>query len=221
MPRIAQGLKTRGSQFWLQTLVETNDDRLCLPIRTAIGPGAGNITWLSPLANDDMAEYRDAAFIERLGVQADLFRLEDFWPNGGPQWDALARIDEIPIIVEAKSHLQEMASTACGASAKSHSKISRAMIAVQSHLNIASKIDWTGVGYQYANRLAHLYFLRVRNNIPAHLFFIYFANDRTINTPVSIAQWSGAIQFFELLLGTRRHRLSRYVHHLCIDVEAC
>ncbi len=33
--------------------------------------------------------------------------------------------------------------------------------------------------YQYINRLAHLYLLRVLNKIPAYLVFVYFVNDHT------------------------------------------
>lgn len=37
--------------------------------------------------------------------------------------------------------------------------------------------DWTERFYQYANRLAFLYFLREVNGIEAYLVFLYFLND--------------------------------------------
>lgn len=37
--------------------------------------------------------------------------------------------------------------------------------------------DWLGQLYQYANRLAHLYFLRRVLGVPAWLAFVYFLDD--------------------------------------------
>ena len=136
----------------------------------------------------------------------------------GPQWDALGLAGENPILVEAKAHLNEMRSPPCGASLKSRAKITRSMLRVQTQLKIATNIDWLGVGYQYTNRLAHLFFLRGLNGIPAHLVFIYFCNDPTLKTPVTKSEWDGAVRLFEAMLGTRRHKLSRFVHHLFVDV---
>jgi hypothetical protein len=71
--------------------------------------GLGPIDWRSPLREDDYAEYRDAAFLERIGVILGQRPLDGFWPRGGPQWDALGRAASgEPVIVEAKAHLNEL-----------------------------------------------------------------------------------------------------------------
>lgn len=47
------------------------------------------IEWLSPLRTDDYAEYRDAAFLQKLGLAQHAAALKEFWPTRGPQWDGL------------------------------------------------------------------------------------------------------------------------------------
>lgn len=92
------------------------------------------------------------------------------------------------------------------------------MLETQVFINASPKIEWTGTGYQYANRIAHLYFLRKINGIDAHLVFVYFANDSTIDNPVSVNEWTGAIKLFDVMFGIRKNRLSPYIHHVIIDV---
>ena len=48
-------------------------------------------------------------------------------------------------------------------------------------MRVTSTTDWTKCFYQYANRLAHLYFLKELNGIDAALVFVYFTGDTTIN----------------------------------------
>lgn len=48
-------------------------------------------TWLSPLQDDDYAEYRDAEFLHRLGLDELVPSLKQFWPRSGPEWDALSK----------------------------------------------------------------------------------------------------------------------------------
>lgn len=218
MARYAQKNSTKGSQYWLQSLVDGNDSRLCDPIAEFAGVPNESVSWLSPRQADEWAEYRDHAFLDLLNLKADKFPLEEFWPSKGPQWDALGLADGMPILVEARAHLNEMLSPACGASLESRATITRSLFRVQSELKIASQIDWLGVGYQYTNRLAHLFFLRELNGIPAHLVFVYICDDPTLTAPVSKPEWEGAVRLFESMLGTRRHRLSPFVHHLFVEV---
>ena len=72
--------------------------------------------------------------------------------------------------------------------------------------------------YQYLNRLAHLYLLRRLNNIPAYLVFVYFINDHT-HIPTSRDEWDGALEIVDSLLGTHKHKLSKYIIDGFIDVE--
>jgi hypothetical protein len=60
------------------------------PIKKFIGADKkNNIVWMSPKAGDGYAEYRDQAFLDLLGIKPTKTKLKDFWPNRGPQWDAL------------------------------------------------------------------------------------------------------------------------------------
>lgn len=87
------------------------------------------------------------------------------------------------------------------------------------YLNIKNDVDWSGTFYQYINRLAHLYFLRVINNIDAFLVNIYFMNDKTVNGPKSKDEWLAAIKVMKLYLGLSHHKLSKYMIDLFIDVD--
>jgi hypothetical protein len=62
--RIPQNLAEKGSQKWIQKLVNEKSDLLNSPIRTQLDlPVTERITWLSPLADDEYAEYQDQAFL--------------------------------------------------------------------------------------------------------------------------------------------------------------
>ena len=68
MGRIIQPKGDRGSLKWIQHVINGCPDVLSKPILDAIGAGkTQSIEWLSPLADDDYAEYRDQAFLELLG----------------------------------------------------------------------------------------------------------------------------------------------------------
>ena len=67
--------------------------------------------------------------------------------------------------------------------------------------------DWSECLYQYANRLAHLYFLRELNQVDAALVFVYFVGDTTVcgQEPVSREGWRTAIDLATHHLGIRGH----------------
>ncbi|MBL8869640.1 MAG: hypothetical protein JNK90_07585 [Planctomycetaceae bacterium] len=217
MTRIPQSKSSKGSQYWLQKLACPNSI-LTNSISSAIGVTPESLEWLSPLPTDEYAEYRDEDFINLLGIELHK-PLKEFWPRNGPQWDGLARSGSKLILIEAKAHLDELASPRCGAKQKSYERITRSLLETQLYMSATPKIEWTGTGYQYANRLAHLYFLRCLNNINAQMVFVNFANDPTVTNPVSECEWEGAIRFMNVLLGMRRNRLSKFIHHIVIDVS--
>ena len=87
-----QGKATRGSQFWLQKLVNEQPEALNKAIGNVAPVLAGQtIEWVSPLASEGYREYRDHAFLKKLGVELTERPLNSFWPRGGPVWDGLAR----------------------------------------------------------------------------------------------------------------------------------
>jgi hypothetical protein len=80
--------------------------------------------------------------------------------------------------------------------------------------------EWSQVFYQYTNRLAHLYFLRTLNKVDAHLIYVYFINAKDVWGPTTKEEWIGAIKLMESFLGLQKHNLSKYMHHVFVDVEA-
>jgi hypothetical protein len=60
MPRIQQGPAIKGSQKWIQKLVNEKSDLLNSLIRIQLNlSDTDTITWLSPLAEDGYAEYQN------------------------------------------------------------------------------------------------------------------------------------------------------------------
>lgn len=79
---------------------------------------------------------------------------------------------------EAKANHPEFCSHVCGAAGKGRAVIEAAMSKVKCHLNVHRDFQWLGTYYQYANRLACLYFLNVIGQVPARLVTIYFTGDK-------------------------------------------
>jgi len=220
MSRFPQKTDSHGSLKNLQVAVNKKKENLDAEISKVIGRQI-KIDWKSPLEGDKYAEYRDEKFLSSLGLNKLSCPLNDFWPNNGPQWDALGVCGKEVIIVEAKANIPEMVSPGTGAkSPKSIKKIKDSLDEVKKYLNIKNDIDWTGTFYQYVNRIAHLYYLREKNDIKAHLLFIYFINDVTVNGPKTKGEWLGAIKTMECCLGlNKNHKLRNYIHDIFIDVS--
>ncbi len=191
MPRCDDtGRAFAGSQRQIQFYV--NDQPLVL--NQAISDAFKtpfSLRWVSPLKSDGYREYWDSAFLKALGLPQHCKELNRFWPNGGPHWDALARVGETGVLlVEAKSHVSEIYGNGCGAKAKSSiEKIDAAIAATKGWLHIGPQADWKGPLYQSANRLAYLYLFREILQIEAWLVNVCFTDDHSISTPTSKADW--------------------------------
>ncbi len=221
MGRFPQSKNARGSLKWTQVVVNECPELINAPLREACALSTDvRISWLSPNLSDDFAEYRDQAFLQLLGVHLEKRPLETFWPNRGPQWDALGRSHSGELfLVESKAHISEILSPGTGASAKSKILIERSLKELQSFLRVSPAVDWSAVLYQYTNRLAHLYLLRELNHLPAFLVFLYFVGDREMEGPWTVREWESAIQVVRGVLGlNNRDRLSKYVLDVFIDV---
>jgi hypothetical protein len=203
-------LALKGSKRQIQFIVNEMPDLLNKAISQTLGIPLA-LQWVSPLKADRYREYWDSAFLKSLKMSRFEPELCNFWPNGGPHWDALARAKsdagaEGVVLVEAKSHIAEM--YAGGSKAKSGSraleKIDVAIARTKAWLNVDSSADWRGSHpyllngreykgslYQMANRLAHLYFFRKILGIDAWLVNVYFVNDPY--KPTSIADWQAGI----------------------------
>lgn len=219
MPRFPQAIAQRGSQKWLQILVNRRPELLERLIHERLGSQHDRIQWVSPVEKDDYAEYRDRSFIERLDVKLEKVSLESYWPLGGPRWDALGRTEDSEVfLVEAKSHIEELISTLRARDDSSKNKIRGSLDKIRGFMNGRNDVDWASGFYQYANRLAHLYLLRELNGLRAYLVFIYFTNDPDMGRH-SEAEWKGAIRLVKSYLGIDRHRLERYVADIFVDTS--
>ena len=217
----------RGSQRWLQLVVNRCPKLIDNAIGEALGLGQDEtIEWLSPLESDCFREYRDHEFLERLGITSQQLcrQLKDFWPRSGPRWDGLARTSgRRRLLIEAKANIPEFDSSPTGASEESLRKIEGALEETRQSLGITSKTDWTKCFYQYANRLAHLYFLKEVNKVNATLVFVYFVGDTTVRgrEPVSKEGWEAAIALatHHLGIGTNSPSIRDNVADVFIDIH--
>jgi hypothetical protein len=220
MTCIPQLNKRKGSQHWLQDIVNNRPDEINAKLRSRLGlePDA-TITWRSPLADDDYAEYQDECFLKRLRVKSLDYTLDKFWPARGPVWDGLALSSRGDLIlVEAKAHCSEIESPASGAKDKSSiDLIRKSLKETREYMGVAKDVDWAGKYYQYTNRLAHLYFLRVLNNLPAWLVFVYFVNAKDVTKPANEENYAVAIKTMHEHLGIGRHKLEEWVVELAVD----
>ena len=220
-----EGPTLRGSQRWLQLAVNRCPNVIDEAVAKAINLAQGEtIQWLSPLESAAFTEYWDQEFLERLGISPQHRKLSDFWPPRGPVWDGLARTSGGRcLLIEAKANIPEFDSSSTRASEKSLHKIKTALEETRTFLRISSETDWSKCFYQYANRLAHLYFLKELNKIDAALVFVYFVGDTTVpgRDPVSGEGWQTAIGLATHHLGVRADSgwISDSVADVFIDVN--
>lgn len=218
--RVVPAKADKGSQYWLQRAVCEQWDDLNAPLLARCA-GAGTLVWLSPSADDQFAEYRDAAFLARIGKPELASELRKFWPDRGPQWDGLATTDANHVIlIEAKAHIGEFCSPYSQASETSLAMIRAALDQTAKSLGVkASHLhNWAQHFYQYANRLAHLHWLR-EHNVDAKLALVGFIGDSEMKGPASHEAWDAAYRIADHVLGlSSSHKLSKHVIHVFPDV---
>jgi hypothetical protein len=192
------GLAFAGSQLQIQIYVNRRQEDLsqavtkALPSLASLSP---RLRWVSPIEKKRFIEYKDVHFLRAVGLGILASQLKEFWPKGGPNWDALAAVEiaTVPrgrgvVLVEAKSHPGEIYGGGCQASSpKSLRMIEAALQQTKRWLGVAAGADWTGPLYQSANRLAHLYFFCQIVNVPAWLVNAYFINDP--HSPTTLETW--------------------------------
>jgi hypothetical protein len=218
--RCIQPAGARGSLKWIQSAVNERWSGLERPILRATRAAA--IRWLSPLAIDEYAEYRDADFLRLIGHGQLVDNLSQFWPPLGPQWDALGVTDTHDVlIVEAKAHIRELCSPGTGAGGVSRARIEAALDALAVRLDARrDRASWSLHFYQLANRIAHLDFLR-SHGVPAWLVLVGFVGDEEMRGPTSAEAWRAAYDVALHVMGLRRaNPLSRYIIHAYPDVRS-
>ena len=201
-------------------LVNDYPDRLNNAVKEVLHlPEDVPVQWLSPLRDDQYAEYSDQDFINHLGTVLNQRPLDPFWPDGGPEWDALGRTgrDEL-LLVEAKAHIREVVSSPTGAQGGGLDDIITSLQETQAFFNADMRIDWSRNFYQFANRLAHLYLLRDQNKLPAFLVMIYFVGDPYMQGPTTKEEWQGAIKLLKQFLRVDGNPFMQYQVDLFFDV---
>lgn len=207
---VSTGRALRGSRLQLQDYVNLHPDALAAAILHELPSGlarlGARIRWVSPLASDGYREYRDQAFLERVGLREFAKELANFWPNFGPSWDALAVVDDAlgkmrpgVLLVEAKSHIPEIYGKGCLATPESRARIALSLSQARDWCGVSASDDWMGTLYQSANRIAHLYFLRERLRVPAWLVNLYFTDDPI--GPTHRSAWEAEIASTKARLG--------------------
>ena len=214
-------LATAGSQRWIQVAINRRPDLVLTALRRANAiSDSTTIHWASPLESEDCCEYRDGVALKRAGIDTlPLRSLGAFWPARGPVWDAVGRTsDGVAVFVEAKAHIPEAASPASRATPQSLKLIRQSLEEARRWYAPRSRCDWSGTFYQYANRLAHQYFVSEVNALPSILVFMYFTNAPGMNGPTCDAEWKGAIRLLHAALGLPERLESRGVFDAFLDV---
>jgi hypothetical protein len=217
MARMPCGPKPKGSQHWLQMIANGERDLFDRAISVS---GITGVEWLSPLATDDYAEYQDEDFLTLLQLELPRRSLKSFWPARGPVWDGLARSSSGSVLlIEAKAHISELESPASGASPESAARIARSLGEAKPAFGAPMSAEWSKTYYQYANRLAHLYLLRERNQVDAFLAFIYFTGAIEVQGPAERSGWTGAIRTAHEALQVGTRPLTPFVVEVFIDIS--
>ena len=197
--------------------------------------GAHSMEWLDfgfsevndPLHYDK--EVKGLEFIQDTDVQK---KWQRFWPQTGnsQNWDAIGKAningETEWLLVEAKAHVQELNSN-CGA--KNYSSLNKIRNALKETIETIGDISkptdyWLTPYYQYANRLAVLYFLMHKCSpaVNSRLLFIYFYGDYHEGAicPQSAEEWQSNIQVMKAHLGIdERSQLNQRVHYLFLPVN--
>lgn len=221
MSRVLQKSDSHGSLKDIQVLINNNQNLINALIRKSFKDfDKDEIEWVSPIQSDGFAEYRDDDFIEKIGLNPEIIQLNKFWPKGGPQWDALGKTKNGRIIlIEAKANIPEIVSPSTKASIKSKQLIEMSLNETKLFLNINNDISWSGIFYQYTNRIAHLFFLREKCKRDAYLINLYFVGDKTVSGPKNQDEWNGAITVVKKYLGVSNHKLKKYMTDIFINVN--
>jgi len=219
MPIRERPAETQRSEHWLRVAVNDFTDIFNKRIAESFGwTGSDPIRWLSPIKSDKYVEYFDQSFLDKLQVRTS--QIANFWPPGGPRWDGLAKTKSGKVIlIEAKAHIEEMVDYHSRASSASLTRINNSLEEAKMAFKANADASWESPFYQYANRLAHLYFLAGVEKVDAYLLFVYFVNAPDVPKPASIQQWEGAISLAHKCLGLGEHPFKSRIGNLIFTDE--
>jgi hypothetical protein len=189
----------------------------------SILPNPGELAWLYP-RQSARNEPKDLTFISMSEEQLRLWH--GFWPKrGNRSWDGVARCNEEWLLFEAKANAAELFSPGTGASTGSLKQIIDAFDEAKRYLAVPAETVWQQSYYQYANRIAVLYFLNIIAKIPARLVFLYFVGDVFPDgraCPQNEPEWRPLIsQCHSVLKLPHSHQLSDRIHELFVPAVRC
>lgn len=208
-----RGRAFAGSQLQVQLYSARLAPTLAAALAGAVGHPSDSLKWIAPVEESKFDELLDEAFIRALGLGAHAEALCAFWPGSGPRWDGLARLEPsgTVLLVEGKSYPAEMRGSGCQArDLESIRLIDAALDDTKRWLGVPADRDWKGDLYQYANRLAHVRFLRDLG-VEAWLVNLCFLDDPTKN-PTNAGTWTAALAQAKKDLGVAD------ISHLAVDV---
>ena len=200
-----------GSQLQIQTYVNSCSDEIDAAIQREFPELVGAaFQWRSPLAHEQYREYWDRAFLAVVDQERHWPALKQFWPRGGPHWDALAvvvRDGRAPgvLLVEAKSYVDELLKGAAigkTVARASRHQIELAMAWTQGTVGMCGRTAaaWCDTPlYQSANRLAHLQWFNCRG-VDAWLVHVLFTGD-AYTKPATADEWKLAVREADRQLG--------------------
>jgi len=218
-----------GSEFHLLRFLGRHRNLLDKKILWSLGYLNGHVEWLdykfAPKMEIPDKEYVGIDFLEShpnyLVIKESW---KGYWPstNRAQNWDAICKIKDEWILIEAKAHANEMISNSA-ASEKSKDFITTSFNKLKRDIRVSSKNDWNVKYYQKANRVLFLKFL-LDNNIKARLLFIYFINgysrDGIQYGVKSIKEWSSLINEQNEYLGIKNNMyLKDKIVDLVINVD--
>ena len=165
-----------------------------------------DIEWRAPLRETRYAEPKDDSFwpaIDRPDLREEC---GEWWPRGGPQWDAVAlgRADDrdpTVVLVEAKANVAELSGGDMSATdPRSVALIDAALRATIERLGATADLSrWKSSYYQLANRLAWTVWLR-QHDVDALFAHVLFEGDSS-NISDSADELQSAVDAAHLWLG--------------------
>lgn len=199
-----------------------------------IGENYSSIKWLDfkfkPNATWPDAELKGLEFLKPDDSLKSQWRA--FWPTrGNPHnWDAVGKLIDLDgkkeiLLVEAKAHIEEIKSDCKAESEKSLEKINATFSEVKCALGINCDNDWKKGYYQFANRLATLYFLH-SHGFAARLLCIYFIGDKFPDNhkyvcPQSKNEWTEVLKKKDDYLGlSAGHKLQKQISKVFLPVDS-
>lgn len=227
MARIAYGY---GSEWHLLRWMGRHRQVLDKMLLSTIQKGGWKIEWIDfNFKRGETwpdAELKGLEFLNNYGELKNNW--ETFWPVGSGihNWDAVGWVysgeDKELLLIEAKANIQEVVSNCQAKDKDSIKKIRHSLELVKKGLGVNAENDWAKKYYQFANRMAILYFLH-QHSIPAHLVFIYFIGDRSgkrRTCPQSTSEWKSILKDQKEYMGLPKgHPLEARIQELFLRID--